>query len=355
MKLKQTVGKVIAKIPPANRYLESLPYRRLLKSNKDAVLLINTPTHRNSGDQAINIAEKHMLQSNSIPYLEISDRDLGVLDNYGQLGVMNKRVILIRGGGYLGTLWMSEEERVRRIIQSNRKGKIIFLPNTIYYGDSLADRKELEKSQKIYNKHKDLNIYVREMISYEFAKKYFFNVRVCPDMVLSLKKDENQGPRNGCLLCLRHDKERTRTDEQEQQLIKNVEALFGSEYSMTDMYADETLSVENREMILEEKFNQFKKAQLVVTDRLHGMIFCAITGTPCIVIDSKSPKVRGCYEWIKHLEYVKFADSVDEIERRYKEIPQKEFHYDNGEIIHYYDDLAKHIKKGMEGKSLWQR
>ncbi|MFB8735822.1 polysaccharide pyruvyl transferase family protein [Bacillus sp. SL00103] len=35
----------------------------------------------------------------------------------------------------------------------------------------------------------------------------------------------------------------------------------------------------------------YVKAQVVVTDRLHGMIFCAITKTPCVVLRSFDHKV----------------------------------------------------------------
>ena len=43
------------------------------------------------------------------------------------------------------------------------------------------------------------------------------------------------------------------------------------------------------------------------------MIFAAITETPCIVLNSLSHKIRGCYEWISNLDYIRFADSIDEV------------------------------------------
>lgn len=38
-----------------------------------------------------------------------------------------------------------------------------------------------------------------------------------------------------------------------------------------------------RKEALSDLFDQFRSLQLIVTDRLHGMIFAAITSTPCIV------------------------------------------------------------------------
>ena len=35
---------------------------------------------------------------------------------------------------------------------------------------------------------------------------------------------------------------------------------------------------------IEEMLKKYRKCQLVITDRLHGMIFAAITSTPCIAL-----------------------------------------------------------------------
>ena len=56
---------------------------------------------------------------------------------------------------------------------------------------------------------------------------------------------------------------------------------------------------------MKKKLAAFSEVKLVITDRLHGMLFSAITHTPCIAIDNLSRKVSGVYEWIKALPYVK--------------------------------------------------
>ena len=88
---------------------------------------------------------------------------------------------------------------------------------------------------------------------------------------------------------------------------------------------------------------EFAGAKLVITDRLHGMVFCAITGTPCIVVDSKSPKVRGCYEWIKNLDYIRFVDDTAQISEEFQKIPKQEHRYDNSHLMKYYEELAQDI------------
>ena len=96
--------------------------------------------------------------------------------------------------------------------------------------------------------------------------------------------------------------------------------------------------------------NAFRHTELVITDRLHGMIFSAITGTPCIVINSKSPKVRGCYEWIRHLDYIQFCDDVSRIKDIYEKMEKKKYEYDNNRLRPFYDSLKKDLLQAVRRK-----
>lgn len=322
-----------------------LPLRRKIKQNPNAVLLVMTPEHGNLGDHAIAMAEADLLQKHEIPFIEITGYQLEVLKRNDALKLMNSRVILVNGGGNLGTLWMDVEDLQREIIQRNPRSLIMILPNTAFYEESEWGHAELRKSIQIYNHHRNLTIYAREKTSYDFMKPIYKDVRLMPDMVMSLKEDDRKNERSGCLLCLRGDCEKTRTDAQEQIIREQAHALFGDHVKDSDMISGNHIPVAQRETELDRKFEEFSSAQLVITDRLHGMVFCAITGTPCIVVDSKSPKVRGCYEWIKHLDYIRFADDVADIAQEYGKIPQKVHHYDNFNILHYYEELAKVVKE----------
>ena len=65
--------------------------------------------------------------------------------------------------------------------------------------------------------------------------------------------------------------------------------------------------------IPENKLDEISGYDLVITDCLHGMLFCAITGTPCIAVDQISHKVRGEYKWISELPFIYFAERIDDI------------------------------------------
>lgn len=321
--------------------IECFPYLKKKLLNPKAVFLVNTPMHGNLGDHAIAKSEINFLNKLSVKYIELTGTDLDVLDFYNSIGIMNNRTILIHGGGNLGTLWPVEEMRIRKIIINNKKSKIILFPNTIYYADS--EKEELKKSIEIYNAHPNLIVCAREKTSYEFMKKIYKNIVLIPDMVFFLKENNIEFSRNGCLICLRNDKEKTMESDTERKLIDVLRKIFFDNINITDTVVGYQIPIELRNDELEKKLNEFRKAEIVITDRLHGMIFSAITGTPCIVFNSLSPKLKGCYEWIKSLEYIKFCDDVNEIPELITNLAGKKYLYEMPELDKYYEKLKKLI------------
>lgn len=322
----------------------ALPILKEKKENPNAVFLLMTPEHSNLGDHAIAKAITKFLFANKIDYIEVTGKTLSYLETRNWLWVLKGRNVFLQGGGYLGTLWYTAERRLREIIHTNKNNSIVIFPNTIYYENTDWGNAEKAKSVELYGNHPNLHIYAREAISYHEMLSLYKNVKLVPDMVLSLNECQKTVERSGCLLCLRSDCERTRTDEQEAQVVQQAKLLFDENVQRTDMCANYSISLVRRNEELDKKFDQFRHAELIITDRLHGMIFAAITGTPCIVIDSKSPKVRGCYEWIKHLDYIKFADSTEKITQLYREIPPGPHKYDNTQLLPYYEKLAQDLQ-----------
>ena len=320
------------------------------KKNKKTVFLLFTPEYANLGDHAIALAEKRMLDRLEIHYYEVTGRTLSFFEKKGWLGVFDKSPIFLNGGGYLGTLWFGEEEIVREILEENPLSEILFFPNTMYYENSDFGKAEFEKSKEIYNRHRKLRLFAREQISFDSMSDAYGRTKLVPDMVLSLNESLSKRERKGCLICLRNDCEQTLASDKIICLKEKIKEVFGDDFSLTDTVVDHCVLPAERENELQNKFDEFRSAELVVTDRLHGMIFAAITGTPCIVLDSKSPKVRGCYEWVKDLEYIKFCDNVENIPAIYRSIPKKRFEYTNDKLIPYYEILKADIKQICGGE-----
>ena len=95
-----------------------------------------------------------------------------------------------------------------------------------------------------------------------------------------------------------------------------------------------------------KKLQEFADAEFVITDRLHGMVFAAITETPCIVFSNYNQKVKGTYEWISCLPYIKYARDVrDSLSVLQELFTMNCCHFDNKPLIRKYDDLIKEIQK----------
>jgi pyruvyl transferase EpsI len=66
------------------------------------------------------------------------------------------------------------------------------------------------------------------------------------------------------------------------------------------------------ERTLEDFWDLLRTRKVVVTDRLHCMIFCAITQTPCVVLPNSNHKIKGTYEtWLSHLPHIAYMDELD--------------------------------------------
>ena len=320
------------------------PLKQELTKRPNLAILTLTPEHGNMGDQAIALAEQVFLDKLNLPYIEVSGRVMDIIIQHRSCHIFNNHPILVTGGGYLGTIWYGAEASVRTIIQNNPDSCIILLPNTIYYEDSDFGLSELKKSLEIYNSHKNLHLFARERISYNQMKNLYNNVSLAPDMVLSLNQTQPCANRSGCILCLRADKEKTRSEEDDSIILQQMIQLFGSNIQHTDMIEGDFISIAERKAALDKKFSEFRQAELVITDRLHGMIFCAITGTPCIAIESKSHKLRGCYnDWLKAFPYISLISDPRNILSAYKSLGVSQKAFSVPILSSEFDKLGQHI------------
>lgn len=148
----------------------------------------------------------------------------------------------------------------------------------------------------------------REKKSYDYAMNHFpsANNYFAIDTVFCLQYEKTQ-KRSGILLCCRNDKE-TFIDP---ELVYEIELYFQSKGKRTrkiDTVLEHNVHPYEREGVVYQYLDFFAKSEMVVTDRLHGMIFSAITGTPCVVFPNYNHKVRGCYDTIKELDYIRLVE-----------------------------------------------
>ena len=313
------------------------------------VVLLNTPLHGNIGDHAIAVAEKEMLSSIGISVLDYP-WEKRYFNALAELTPKDK-VILIHGGGYIGDLWINEEEKLERILQAFKHHRIIIMPQTVYFDLETAEVREFfERAKQIFSAHPSLTVFLREKISYELMRKNMpeVHVELVPDIVMMLQPDVKIS-RSGILVCLRNDKEKTMTEENRGRLL----ALLNKHYdriTYSDMIENRNIGPEESHRMVWRKLREFAASELVITDRLHGMIFAAVTETPCIVLNSRSHKIIGCYEWLKKLGYIRFVNDINNVPDVIEALKAIKPLYEHDAISNEMEPLYKTLKKDLVGR-----
>ena len=311
--------------------------------NKKKIYVLNTPLHINIGDSAIVYSQNVFLDKLSSKYkiVEVTNWEVNRFEKILKYIVKKKDIVIQCGGGNMGVEWFGEELERRRIIEMFPNNKMIIFPQTIYYGDSEKGKEEFKKSKQIYNSHKDLTIIAREKVSYDIMKRAYDKCKVIltPDIVLSMEGLENKYKRENITFCFRKDPEKVLKNSEQEVIIEECKKIT-DKLVFTDMMSEIDITKENRVDIIMDKFKNFQTSKLVITDRLHGMVFCAISGTPCIAFGNYNQKVKGTYEWIKDLDYIKYVDNIEEAKEYMQNLMNlKTTRYNNSRFINYYNQI----------------
>lgn len=316
--------------------------------NEKNIYLLNTPEHDNLGDQMIALASIEFLKKyfDKHNIVEITHDHFKYSKNILKRKIKNDALIIVHGGGYLGDLWEEEQKNFCEIIETFYLNKIIAFPQTVYFSDNTKINYYREK----INKYKNLKIFARENNSYRFLIDNKFcderNVFLVPDIVLSYPQQNFNTRRENILICARRDKEKITSLDKIKVILEKEKILF----DQTDTVIDCAINITKRDEILKNKFFEFSKYKLVVTDRLHGMIFAYLTKTPCIAFDNISKKVSSVYEWIKDCNYIKCLniDNEEDIKKAIMElINLNNFNYND--LTPKFNVLVNEINKDLNG------
>lgn len=282
--------------------------------NQKKIFYLSTPYHGNMGDQAIAEASVQFFNDKFSEYkvIEVYRENINKYAKAIKKNIKEDDLIFIHGGGNMGNLYISEEETRRQIIKYFKRNSIISMTQTITFSADKEGEQELQKTKKIYNNHNNLSLIAREKKSYDKMKKEFSNANILvnPDIVFYLldKLDYEKEKRDRVMSCLRGDKEGI-LGKQKDKIINYLRENY-EDYFEYDTHIAEKVPREKRNIKLMQMLDEFKKSKVVITDRLHGMVFCVITKTPCIVTKSLDHKVTGTYEWVKELNYIRLVDDL---------------------------------------------
>jgi exopolysaccharide biosynthesis predicted pyruvyltransferase EpsI len=331
-------------------------YYELFDKTKDfdfsRAILIGSPVHNNLGDHLIAVESLKFIKSLGFKSLiEIPEFVYELFPN--KITIYPTDTIFITGGGWMGDLY-EDEIVVEDIIARWSDNRIIILPQTIYFsGDGVSSIKQLKS---VLQKAKDIMICVRERSSYEICR-YHMDLNLCdisllPDMGLLALKDitlNKHKYRKKILLSLRTDIEKIDylecINEMISILIKNG---YSCENTST-VIKQKVLKFKKREEVIQKKIAEFSEADLVITDRLHSMVFALLAGTLCVVLDNITHKVIGVSnEWLSSYPGLYVIENPKDI--NYNEL----LHFLNTpslpksiNFMPKFDSLVDRIKRGI--------
>lgn len=334
-KLELKINKYIDKIKLYQSYQKKLKKIQSLTSGK-RVFVIGTPCHGNLGDHAIAIAEERFIRE-ALPaytYVEIEMPFYRKCKDKLKKMVRPGDLIIVSGGGWMGNQWFHNELVIREIVQAYQENAVIIFPQTIYYESSEETEKMIADARKIYGAHPNLLLCLRDEKSFLFAKENGFgNCIFVPDIALFEKRDDFGLPREDVLFCIRYDREKSVPESMWEEL-RVFAKMQGKEVKYTTTIIGK-VSPDKREAAFSKKLLEFSRAKVVVTDRLHAMIFAAITGTPCVAFDNTSKKVSGVYRWLAGLPYIQCVETVEQAQTAIIEM----LNIDDADLIYHKPDF----------------
>ncbi len=339
--LSRHVKRIAHKLSQTNRMI-----KKIKAEPSPRFFIFGTPGYGNLGDRALTIGEDNFIEKYFPDHVAVHV-PLGVLNKLFLWKVKSiiseKDKIAFQAGGNFGSLYAGIHNSQEKAIYALRKYPIVVFPQTVFYSNDTMGQKMLEKTKKVYQSCSDLTITLREKVSYEFVKKAFPEIKalLIPDMVLNIPEFSSDKKRNGALICLRNDAEATLSNDEYCMILHIIRNRFNS-LTETDTHVYYALTDEEAKIQLNNLWTKMASSELVVTDRLHGMFFSALTHTPCICVMSKSPKIKGCYEWIKNLDYIELVEDLDNLDAAInKVISVKNPFYNVSDVREMYQELAR--------------
>jgi len=273
-----------------------------IPSSKKRIFIFLAADYGNLGDVAITYAQHKFLSTTFTDYttteIPISQTLAGL--EYVKRIITKDDIITTVGGGNMGDLYIQIENYRQMVFEYFPNNKIISFPQTVDFSETLSGLDALDAAKFVYENHKHLLLLAREQKTFDYFQLHFPSTKslLVPDIVMSLNREQPTFERKGAVICLREDKEKKLTDNQHQELLDTIKSNYKNISFRDTHIGTDFMGLKTRVSELFSIWDTFKKAEIVVTDRLHGMIFCFITNTPVMVLLNNNHKVQSSFEWI---------------------------------------------------------
>lgn len=288
------------------------------------IIYITLVKHTNIGDHIISLGEKSFFKKKGIKIkAEFNDARF-FKEKYNK--IISNLPIVMKGGGYFGDIWYNSYSVIEKVVKTYKNNQIIIMPQSIFF----KKKKNLEKSIKIFSKHKNVIIYARDKISYKLAKRYFKSnsIYYSPDSAFFLAGNLKLSNKiyfskkfkgKGILYLDRNDPEKNFNGK----MLKKRKIISLDWAISSDMIKFDLLSLikPNSFRLVRKAIDLFYDKKLIITSRLHGAILASLLNKPYALIPNNYHKIESFYDsWLKkdkNCNLVKNNKEVEEIIKKY--------------------------------------
>lgn len=294
-----------------DRTLETL---RPHLSSGDEIALLDFPRHQNAGDSLIWRGTRHYLAR-----LGVGVRFVASLHSFHPDDVrrrLPRGKILINGGGNFGDRYPYQQDFRERVVAAFPDRAVIQLPSSLEF----TDERKLERAQQVLGAHPDLTLLMRDHASQARARTWFPTayVEFCPDLAFGVGElGVGRTPSHEVTLLLRTDTEalpREITFPEEWRVRRVEWGLTGADkvaFRAARLPEDVSRVIPALRQPLQpviaggfdlsSRLNTraaqriVRSGKVLITDRLHAMIFGRLQGIPTIAFDNANGKVAELY------------------------------------------------------------
>lgn len=280
------------------------------------VALLDFPHHNNVGDNAIWLGELAYLRRREVELVYTCD-----LASYSPRTLrerLGNGIVLLHGGGNLGTLWPEHQAFRERVVAEHPDRRIVQLPQTVDFTDGAS----LERARRVSGGHGGLTVLGRDHESVRrLTEELGVPAALCPDMAFALGCFERESPCREILWLARSDHEAAPGGGPPSGLddVETVDWLVGEPgrpwsnrtFAVTvrlrrALHAAMRRSPRFRRLAapaaaaafeplawrrLRRGLRILSRGRVVVTDRLHGHVLCLQLGIAHVLLDNRFGKL----------------------------------------------------------------
>ena len=297
---------------------------------------LDWPSHSNVGDSAIWLGTLALLERRFGGAPAYVTRSLDFPADLDR--VMPEGTIYLCGGGNFGDLWQGLQENRIRLLRAFPHRKIVQLPQSIHFSTPEA----ADDTARAIAQHPDFTLLVRDRASLDFARQRFeCPLHLCPDLAYGLERLTSRiEPEAPVFSLMRVDLEKRtggpdaaaaarfgpvadwitdhsrllRADRAVVSLCRRIPALRGHLMARLE-------GVFRRQALreLQRGADMLARGQVVLTDRLHGHILCALMGKRHVTFDNSYGKLSGFINSWPADGLTRQASGIDDVEQILRE------------------------------------